>query len=1017
MTLSKLNVRILGMSFLLMIPFIGFSANIGIIESQSNHPMQVMDANWATVVSNMGHTYTILPQTTLDDISFLQDFDILILSSGLIDLPMNRRETVKDFFMTGRSMYLQSEYQLSHPGNMMFEEIILDNGNSFNWEGESSGSITPMSITGNLSTEPNGVAELSYYWYGTYGNGDSSVIPFLEKDGKNYGFTYCPASPELGRLITTTDQDWVRIFLSEELMQNIMHTLVTSTSVATPPLVSATLIQAPDCENGIYNFSSSIQNQMANIEYQWQINGTPVPNTNSTTYSTSDLSDGDVVECLIQIELGCSMYSHLSNPILIAPILPLGESSISITSNQTNPCEGSDIQFNSSIQSEGSISVVDYQWQVNSFDIPGANQANFSTTNLNNNDIVSCNFQYTDACNNLNLVSSNEVTVSLNSMITPSIEIIANNTSSCEGEEITFVSQGTYWGSQPDFQWQINGLNVGQNENTFSTNTLVDGAEVSCIITSNEDCLTSSTATSNIVSINISTPLIPTLAVTSDHTVACENETITFTANGENWGSSPFFSWKVNGQSTGNNEAVYVTDQLADNDEVTCTVFMNDPCISANEVESIADLVDIQSIVTPSITITTNTASACIGSEIIFTAEVQNGGSNPVYEWFVDNNTINNNTATFSSTDLQNGQIVSCQLTSSENCVATTMISSNQIGLNISDITLVVNQQKNDYCGLGNGKIQVGTNFAIAPISYSWNNGETTASINDLPAGNYEVTATDALGCSSTLSVNIEDVEGLEIASLDVEQSSCDGTNGSAAIYMADNNRTYFYTWMSENGDVLGMESIIRDLPVGNYMVEITDESDCYLVEEFVVTGSAPVTIELEERMTTNWGDEVKLEPFITGSGNLTYEWSPAEGLSCTDCPNPTFSAETETTYTLQVTNEEGCSETKSILIFVKKAHDVFIPNAFSPNGDGQNDFFTAFGGDKIKTIKSMQVADRWGNILFKKQDFDVNDEAAGWDGTSRGQALNVGVYLYTVEVEFIDGRLSSFGGDVTLAR
>lgn len=1001
-----------------MLPVFGFSANIAIIESQSNHPMQTMDANWESVVSNMGHTASILPQNSLDNLSSFDGYDILIVSSGLIDLPMNRRATAKAFFMSGRSMYLQSEYQLIHPGNMMFEEIITENGNTFTWEGESSGSITPMEVICGLGNGLNQVTDLSYFWYGTYGTGDDSVIPFLTSNDKSYGFSYSPNDDNLGRVITTTDQDWIRILNSEELMENIIHELTQPNSTSTTlPIVALELTDEPLCENGIYTFNTTVENPNSEMQYQWQINGQIVPNANTDSFASNDVSDGDVVECVIILDANCEMYTHVSNPILIAPIFPISEVSLNINSAQAFSCQGDEVVFNSIIDSEGAYNVISYQWQINNNDIAGANGATFSTTELNNTDLVICNVQYTDACSTLNLISSNEVTVAVSPSTTPTLEVVASNLSACSGEELVFTLNGTDWGAQPSFEWQVDGAIVGNNENTLTINSLTDGQQVTCILTASGNCLSTDQVTATPLTVNISSSLVPTLNVIASETVVCPDDLVTFTASGENWGSNPFFSWTINGLSTGNNSPVFSSNTLTTNDEVSCTLFLEDPCFSVNQLNAVAEMVTVQDAVTPIISITANTEATCKGNEIIFTANIQNGGNNPAYEWMIDNNIVNNNTNTFSTSNLEDGQIVSCQLTSDVACTAQNVVISNLISVNISDITLVVNTQNDDYCGMGNGKIQVGANFAFGQVEYLWSNGETTTTIRDLAAGTYSVTATDALGCSATLSANIVETNGLEIETIQVQESTCGEKNGAAFVTMADQTRTYFYTWTNENGDVLGMESNLSEMTPGKYLLEITDETDCFIIEEVLIGGSAMVTLEMEDRMMTNWGDNVKLEPYITGTGNLTYEWSPAEGLSCTDCPSPSFSAEQETTYTLTVRSESGCSATKSVLVHVKKEHEVFIPTAFSPNADGNNDNFTVFGGDKVHLIKSMVVADRWGNILFKKENFQANNELAGWDGTSRGKDLNVGVYIYTMEVEFIDGRVRSFGGDVTLAR
>jgi gliding motility-associated-like protein len=96
----------------------------------------------------------------------------------------------------------------------------------------------------------------------------------------------------------------------------------------------------------------------------------------------------------------------------------------------------------------------------------------------------------------------------------------------------------------------------------------------------------------------------------------------------------------------------------------------------------------------------------------------------------------------------------------------------------------------------------------------------------------------------------------------------------------------------------------------------------------------------------------------------------------------------------------------------------VYIPNIFSPNGDGENDEFTIFADQKaVVNIHYLQVYSRWGELLWERHDFPPNDVSLGWDGTFQGLPMNPAVFVYQAELEFIDGRKELFKGDVTLER
>ena len=106
-----------------------------------------------------------------------------------------------------------------------------------------------------------------------------------------------------------------------------------------------------------------------------------------------------------------------------------------------------------------------------------------------------------------------------------------------------------------------------------------------------------------------------------------------------------------------------------------------------------------------------------------------------------------------------------------------------------------------------------------------------------------------------------------------------------------------------------------------------------------------------------------------------------------------------------------------TVLIQVDKVRKIYIPNAFSPNGDGVNDYFMIYSGPGISQVLSFKIYDRWGEQLFQQLNFQPNDRAYGWDGTFKGQNMNNAVFVYVAEVAFIDGVKILYSGDVTLLR
>ena len=113
----------------------------------------------------------------------------------------------------------------------------------------------------------------------------------------------------------------------------------------------------------------------------------------------------------------------------------------------------------------------------------------------------------------------------------------------------------------------------------------------------------------------------------------------------------------------------------------------------------------------------------------------------------------------------------------------------------------------------------------------------------------------------------------------------------------------------------------------------------------------------------------------------------------------------------------EGCSDSDALEVIIKTRGNIFIPNSFTPNGDGINDVFSIYGNDQVSRIRNLAIFDRWGNALYARSDLPINDPSAGWDGTFRDEVMDPGVYIYVVEVELVDGTVRLYKGDVTLTR
>lgn len=174
-------------------------------------------------------------------------------------------------------------------------------------------------------------------------------------------------------------------------------------------------------------------------------------------------------------------------------------------------------------------------------------------------------------------------------------------------------------------------------------------------------------------------------------------------------------------------------------------------------------------------------------------------------------------------------------------------------------------------------------------------------------------------------------------------------------------------------------------------------------------------SLSLPSIIDLHLGDSVQLIPVLDFQPD-SIAWSPAEGLSCTDCLQPWAKPVRDTEYQLAALTENGCLVTATIRITVDNEVKIYFPNVFSPNGDGINDKFNANGRQDHFTVSTLSIFDRWGGLLWEEYDF-LPDAASGWDGTSRGQIVPAGVYVWMCEILKADGTTERFSGDVTLVR
>ncbi|MEM6967217.1 MAG: gliding motility-associated C-terminal domain-containing protein, partial [Bacteroidota bacterium] len=257
------------------------------------------------------------------------------------------------------------------------------------------------------------------------------------------------------------------------------------------------------------------------------------------------------------------------------------------------------------------------------------------------------------------------------------------------------------------------------------------------------------------------------------------------------------------------------------------------------------------------------------------------------------------------------------------------------------------------------------------------------------------------------LTVSVESLPDPDISIL----PPCPNENdGQLEIIDAQSNWMY-----SLDGTLFQSDPFFNDLSSGDYQLWVEDDKGCFSQIDIEIPDYDFIAINLLENLNLVKGDTVVMPVSYTDTSNLQFSWTPSVGLDCANCPFPNVFTEVNQTYELMVTDSLGCVQVETINITIQDQANVFIPNAFSPNGDDFNDRFTVFANSLVAEVLLLQIFDRWGEVVFDARNFLPNDELLGWDGTLRGKRMMTGVYVYRVEVRLADGSIEKYAGDVTL--
>lgn len=313
------------------------------------------------------------------------------------------------------------------------------------------------------------------------------------------------------------------------------------------------------------------------------------------------------------------------------------------------------------------------------------------------------------------------------------------------------------------------------------------------------------------------------------------------------------------------------------------------------------------------------------------------------------------------------------------------------------------------FANSAHGAIDVTVSGGTAPMHYSWDNGTTSQDLNNLVAGNYFLAVTDANGCLATKANTVALSPAIDVTAT-VKNSACSQVNnGVIELAIAGGVPGFTVAW--SNGDV---SENLNNLAAGTYTVTVTDMSHCSAVANYTVATDYELTVQAATNIESLVsGQAAELTATTNVDNHNAYTWSSTQDVNCSLCATTAIKPLATAAYTVSVIDANGCSATDMVTVEVKDIKEIFIPNAFTPNNDANNDLFKVYGDMSTIAMLDIKIFNRWGEKVY-----ETNDIEFAWDGTYKGEYVDRGVYTYTLKIVYVNGVSNDlYTGSITVLR
>jgi len=591
--------------------------------------------------------------------------------------------------------------------------------------------------------------------------------------------------------------------------------------------------------------------------------------------------------------------------------------------------------------------------------------------------------------------------------------IIAGESYSTDGDVKGLKGKNDYWlvkiSNAGTLEWQ-KCLGGTSYEESHSVKQTSDGGYILAgVSTSVDGDLTGNKGSNDFWVIKLGPPpCISSIKIFTSDSSICSGAAVTFHSTIMNGGSNPTYQWLVNSVDTGTDSSNYTTNSLNDGDSIVCRLASNAGC--AIEPITLSDTIieNVKKVINPFISISASSSSICRGTIVVFTATTTGGSSSPSFQWIKNGENVGMDSTIYIDSTLNNNDLIFCILTPQEICSKRRQAFSDTVIIRVNPVvtpSIEIDASTKNICeGADVSFNAVITNAGTSPV-YQWRK-------NGLPVGSNSSIYTDnLLADDDTITCNL--ISGATCAlksnvvsnaipiviqkpinvSLGDNETICEGGN----ILLSPHYPFESYLWQNGSTD----STYLAEKP-GTYYLRVSDmcnhiSSDTILIKVFAKVRSF---LPKDTAVCSYTGIVLK-----STTAFKNYLWNTSSVSSSINVNSPGV-------YWLEGTDNNNCKDYDTVVISSKDCEQGFyIPNAFTPNGDGINDNFKPLLFGNIDSYK-FTIFNQWGQSVFESTNI-----SKGWDGNYKGLQQDSNVFVWICKYKLRGDAFNTKHGTVMLLR